>query len=327
MVGWGRIFQKHKCSGGQGPPEEINIKGIFMFGFIKEKFKKVYTTVTKQLVALFSGKSLDEDFIKQLHDLLITADAGVKTTQAIIEKFRFMVQNADVQTLEQAKTALEGLLLEHLMLPSTQSQERSRVTLLVGVNGSGKTSFAAKYASLLKKNGKKVLLVAGDTFRAAATEQLDEWGRRIGVDVFIGRDEQDPASVVFDACKKFKEEGYDSLIVDTAGRLQTKVNLMKELEKIKKIIERQLPQESIDTWLAIDAMLGQNSLIQAEAFYQATKVNGIVLTKLDGTGKGGIVFAIVDKLKVPIVYVTFGEKAEDCKMFDAQEYVHGLFHE
>ena len=297
-----------------------------MFGFIKEKFKKVYATVTKRLVALFSGNTLDEDFIKQLHDLLITSDTGVKTTQAIIEKFRLMVKNADVQTLEQAKKALEGLLLEHLQLPP-QEKDDARILLLVGVNGSGKTSFAAKYAYLLKNNKKKVLLVAGDTFRAAATEQLDEWGRRIGVDVFVGKDSQDPASVVFDACKKFKDEGYDQLVVDTAGRLQTKVNLMKELEKIKKIVQRQLPEEPINTWIAIDAMLGQNSLLQAEAFYQATNINGIVLTKLDGTGKGGIVFAIVEKLKVPIVYVTFGEKVEDTKVFDEQEYVQGLFHE
>ena len=226
----------------------------------------------------------------------------------------------------QAKKALEGLLLEHLQLPP-QEKDDARILLLVGVNGSGKTSFAAKYAYLLKNNKKKVLLVAGDTFRAAATEQLDEWGRRIGVDVFVGKDSQDPASVVFDACKKFKDEGYDQLVVDTAGRLQTKVNLMKELEKIKKIVQRQLPEEPINTWIAIDAMLGQNSLLQAEAFYQATNINGIVLTKLDGTGKGGIVFAIVEKLKVPIVYVTFGEKVEDTKVFDEQEYVQGLFHE
>ena len=299
-----------------------------MFGFIKDKFKKVYTAVTKQLSVLFTGTTIDENFISQLHDLLITADAGVKTTQSIIEKFRAMVKNADVQTLEQAKQALEKLLLEHLQVPAEAATISStRILLLVGVNGSGKTSFAAKYAYQLKQQKKKILLVAADTFRAAATEQLDEWGKRIGVDVFVGKEGQDPAAVVFDACKKFKDEHYDNLIVDTAGRLQTKVNLMKELEKIKRIVERQIPGEHINTWLAIDAMLGQNSLVQAQSFYEATKVNGIVLTKLDGTGKGGIVFAIVEKLKLPIVYVTSGETAQDCGVFNPQEYVQGLLYE
>ena len=171
------------------------------------------------------------------------------------------------------------------------------------------------------------MLVAGDTFRAAATQQLIEWGNKIDVPVFVGRENQDPASVIFDACKKFNDEKYDHIIIDTAGRLQTKVNLMKELEKIRAIISKQLPERRGKYWLTIDAMIGQNSLRQAELFQQATNINGIILTKLDGTGKGGIVFSITQQFEIPILYTTFGEKLEDIKAFDINEYVHGLLYE
>jgi len=294
-----------------------------MFGFIKDKIKKIYTSVTQQVSSLFSRGSLDEEFLKELSRVLIMADTGVKTTDRIINKLRDDIKNASITTLEQAKTELEKLLIE-LLKSTPVSDQLPRVMLMVGVNGSGKTTFIAKLANLMKKQGKRVLVIAGDTFRAAATEQLATWVERIGVDIVVGKDDQDPASVVFDGCKKFAQGGYDHLIIDTAGRLQTKVNLMRELEKIRRIIEKHLPVEQISTWLSIDAMLGQNSLAQAEVFYEATKVNGLVLTKLDGTGKGGIVFAITQKLQLPIVYVTFGESLEDVKRFDAQEYVQGL---
>ncbi len=195
---------------------------------------------------------------------------------------------------------------------------------MIGVNGSGKTTFAGKYAKKLSDAGKKVLLVAGDTFRAAATQQLQEWGKRISVDVFIGKENQDPASVIFDACTKYKNEKYDHLVIDTAGRLQTKTNLMRELEKIKKILGRQLPDKETAIWLTIDAVIGQSSLNQARVFNESTQINGLVLTKLDGTGKGGIVFAITQELNLPIVYVTFGEQLDDLKFFNAQEYVKEL---
>jgi fused signal recognition particle receptor len=199
--------------------------------------------------------------------------------------------------------------------------------LMVGVNGSGKTTFLGKLAHRLTQDGKKVLLVAADTFRAAATEQLQVWGEQTGADVFTGRDGQDPASVVFDGCKTFIEGNYDHLLIDTAGRLQTKINLMNELSKIKKIIARHLPDEHIHTWLTIDSMLGQSSMAQAEVFNESTTLDGIVLTKYDGTGKGGILFAISEKLNLPVQYLTFGEQIDKLAAFDRTEYVQALLSE
>lgn len=297
-----------------------------MFGFIKDKIKKVYSTITQQVSGLFSRSTLDEQFLKDLSMLLIHADTGVKTTNEIINQLKDAIHHKRVNNLEEAKEALEQILVKQLEMAQAINT-MPKILLLVGINGSGKTTFVAKLANSIKNNGKRVLVVAGDTFRAAATQQLEEWTQRLGVDIFIGKDGQDPASVIFDACKKFQDGGYDHLVIDTAGRLQTKINLMKELEKIERIVGKQLPNTPHQTWLTIDAMLGQNSLAQAETFYEATKVNGLVLTKLDGTGKGGIVFSIVQKLQIPIVYVTFGEAIDDIKLFDIQEYVHGLLNE
>ena len=219
------------------------------------------------------------------------------------------------------------------------------IILLVGVNGSGKTTLAAKLAYQAKREnpstpfdcaqdrlrqssglgtGKKVLLVAADTFRAAAQEQLAGWAHKLGVDIVTGSQNQDPASVVFAGCKKFKDENYQTLIIDTAGRLQTKTNLMKELEKIKRIITQQLPNLPVTTLLTIDAMIGQNSLEQARIFHESTSVSGLALTKMDGTGKGGIIFTIAAELNLPILLVSFGESPEQLKYFDAQEYVQAL---
>ncbi|MFA5306460.1 MAG: signal recognition particle-docking protein FtsY, partial [Candidatus Babeliales bacterium] len=209
----------------------------------------------------------------------------------------------------------------------TAPETSPRIMLMVGINGSGKTTFVAKYAQLMKQQGKRVLVIAGDTFRAAATEQLSSWVSSLGIALHVGKEGQDPAAVVYDGCKKCLDEKFDALIIDTAGRLQTKTNLMHELEKIKRTISKHFPQEKIATWLSIDAMLGQNSLTQAELFHQVTPLDGIILTKLDGTGKGGIVFAITHKLKIPIIYVTYGERINDIARFDAEKYVHGLLHD
>ena len=195
----------------------------------------------------------------------------------------------------------------------------------MGINGSGKTTFAAKLASHLKGLNKKVLLVAADTFRAAATEQLQSWGDRLSVEVVTGKENQDPASVVYAGCEAYKQGNYDALIIDTAGRLQTKVNLMKELEKIRKILSKQLPDKKIATLLTVDAMLGQNSFDQAKLFKESTNVNGIVLTKMDGTGKGGIVFSITEQLKIPIAYISFGEQPDQLAHFDSEAYLKELF--
>lgn len=297
-----------------------------MFGFIKDKIKKIYNTFTNQVTSIFSRNKLDEQFLQELSILLISADTGVKTTTRIIDQLRKDIASSKITDLEQVKAELETLLIEQLSV-DTNPILTPKITLLVGVNGSGKTTFVSKFANLLKQQNKRVLLVAGDTFRAAATHQLIEWGNRIDVPVFVGKENQDPASVIFDGCAKFNKENFDHIIIDTAGRLQTKVNLMKEIEKIRKILDRQLPNQEICTWLTIDAMNGQNSLRQAEIFEQSTKLNGVILTKLDGSGKGGIVFSITQQFKIPILYSTFGEKVEDIKIFDAKEYVHGLLYE
>ena len=197
----------------------------------------------------------------------------------------------------------------------------------MGINGSGKTTFAGKLAYDLHKQGKKVLLVAADTFRAAAPEQLKQWAIRTGASIINGKEGQDPASVVFTGCEQFKSQGFDALIIDTAGRLQTKTNLMKELEKIHKIISRQLPNYTPCTLLTIDAMLGQNSFEQATLFNESTQLDGIVLTKMDGTGKGGIVFAITQQLGIPVAYIAYGEQPEQLKLFNAQEYVQELLNQ
>ena len=294
-----------------------------MFGFIKKKIQNVYNQFTNKATILFSSHKIDDEFLNKLTELLITADTGYKTTTNIIKSLRLKIKNKKLSSSEDVKTELKTELTNHLQQYSI-SENLPKILLLVGVNGSGKTTFAAKFAHKLNNMGKKVLLVAGDTFRAAAIAQLQKWGDLASIEVFTGKENQDPASVIFDACKKFQEEHYDNIVIDTAGRLQTKTNLMHELTKIRKIINKKLSNKSIHTWLTIDSMLGQNSFEQAKTFKQATNLNGIILTKLDGTGKGGIVFAITSELQLPITYVTFGEKLEDIKSFEPKEYVQNL---
>ncbi|MFZ5954217.1 MAG: signal recognition particle-docking protein FtsY [Candidatus Dependentiae bacterium] len=292
-----------------------------MFSFFKNQFQKIYQQFTSKIAALFT-KPLDEQTLKELEILLMGADTGVKTTRTIIEQLKIQQAQGNLTKGSDLHNALKHELLA--ILQSLPAPEESSIYLLVGINGSGKTTTAAKLASQLKNQGKKVLLVAADTFRAAATEQLATWAQRIGVDIVTGKENQDPASVVFAGVDKYKREQYDALIIDTAGRLQTKVNLMRELEKIKRVVTTQLPNQIITTLLTIDAMLGQNSYEQAKLFNESTQLTGIVLTKMDGTGKGGIVFGIGKELNVPVMYVSFGEQVDQLKKFNAPEYVEQL---
>ena len=292
-----------------------------MFNFIKEKLQNAYTTLTSQLQAIFLAKTIDQTTINQVQELLLKADAGVATTKKISAHLNQAHQAGNLQQGAQLQIILQTEL-EKLLLFSSFTQ--AQVFLLVGINGSGKTTFVGKLAHLFKKENRSCIIAAADTFRAAACAQLKSWANESGATLISGNPEQDPASIVFDACQTFKAQKSDILIIDTAGRLQTKNGLMQELEKIKRIVTKQLPDHQICTLLTIDAMLGQNSLEQARIFNDICKIDGIVLTKMDGSGKGGIVFAIAEELKIPIAFLSWGEKVEDMAPFDAKMYVANL---
>lgn len=292
-----------------------------MFSFIKNTLSKIYATITSPLATLFGKKTIDEDTLKELEILLLAADTGVTTTRAIISQLSKAWQNGEISEGSDLRNALEPILITLLNL---KNKPDAPIDLLVGINGSGKTTCVGKLASFYANQGKKVLLVAADTFRAAAPEQLQTWADRTNSKLILGNPGQDPAAVVFQGCEAFKKGGYDKLIIDTAGRLHTKANLMNELAKIRRIITKQLPNSDVNTLLTIDSMLGQNSFEQAKLFKESTDVNGIILTKMDGTGKGGIVFAIAQELQIPIAYITFGEQLQQIKKFDSKEYVHDL---
>lgn len=293
-----------------------------MFTFFKDSFKKIYDSCTQKLHSLFGRAQIDDSAIAELERILIEADTGFKTTQQIIAEVKREYAAGKLTDGSQLHDLLKKQLLAIIIQPA--KPQIADIYLLVGINGSGKTTLAAKLAYQEKIKHKKVLLVAADTFRAAAQEQLAAWAEKAGVDIEMGKANQDPASVVFSGCQRFKTSGYQTLIIDTAGRLQTKTNLMKELEKIKRVIKQQLPDHAISTILTVDAMLGQNSLEQARIFHECTTIDSIALTKMDGTGKGGIVFAIAQELSLPVSYVTFGEGIEQIKPFDPQEYVNDI---
>lgn len=294
-----------------------------MFSFIKNKLQKIFAAVTSKLGSFFSRTTIDEAALKELEILLLSSDVGVATAKSITAQLKKDVDSG-MHDGAHLKARMHAILLNILTSDNSRDYRANNIFLFVGINGSGKTTSIGKLAHMFAEQGKKVLLVAADTFRAAAPEQLKEWATRSGADILVGKDGQDPASLVFQGCEKFKNEQYDILIIDTAGRLQTKTNLMHELAKIKRSVEKQLPNQSIATLLTIDAMLGQNSFEQAKLFKESTDVTGIILTKMDGTGKGGIVFAIAQELGIPVIFLTFGEQSDQIKKFDANEYVSEL---
>ncbi len=295
-----------------------------MFNFIKNTFTKIYTQFTQKASQLFQRKQIDEQALKELEQLLLCADTGVKTTKVILAELKKSFHEGKLNDGTKLKEQLEKQLKKLLINQKTPDLSAIDVFVLVGVNGSGKTTFAGKLAYDLHKQNKKVLLVAADTFRAAAPEQLNIWAERTEADIIIGKPNQDPASVVYTGCEQFEQKNYDTIIIDTAGRLQTKINLMNELEKITRVIKRKLSKSSILKLLTIDSMLGQNSLEQARIFNEVTNLDGIVLTKMDGTGKGGIVFAIGYELNLPVLYISYGEQPNQFKIFNANEYIQQL---
>ena len=295
-----------------------------------EKSRKGFGAMINSLLANF--RHVDEDFFEELEETLIEADVGFETAMKISDELRQEVKLRNAKKKNEISDAIIEKLVEIYENEGKEednnlhfSSEGPTVFLFVGVNGVGKTTTIGKLAHRYKMEGKKVMLAAADTFRAGAIEQLAEWGRRVGVTVVKKVEKSDPAAVVFDAVKKAKEEDYDILLVDTAGRLQNKVNLMKELEKIARVITREIPDAPHEVLLALDATTGQNALTQAKQFKDVTNVTGIVLTKLDGTAKGGIVLAIRNELHLPVKLVGLGEKMDDLRDFSPEEYVVGLF--
>lgn len=294
-----------------------------MFSFLKEKLKKIYAQVTAPLAALFARSHADETLLADLERLLLEADTGTQTTRECITYVRERMKTHTVKTGAEAQKALTDYLREAMR--RSVFVKKPHVYIMVGVNGTGKTTFAAKLAALHVRQGKKVLLAAADTFRAAATEQLTIWAERAHADIILGKPGQDPASVVFAACQKYKNEDYDILIIDTAGRLQNKSHLLRELEKIGKITSKFFTPDATAVLLTVDALLGQNSIDQARLFNQALPLDGIVLTKTDGTGKGGAVFALSRELAVPVAYISYGEGLDDIDAFSAEDYICKFF--
>ncbi|QDQ01702.1 signal recognition particle-docking protein FtsY [Lysinibacillus fusiformis] len=295
-----------------------------------EKTRNSFTSKVNDLVARY--RKVDEDFFEELEDLLLQADVGFETVMELMDKLRFEVQRKNIKDTNGIQTLISEKLVEiyeqgeeDLIDLNMQPKGDLTVILFVGVNGVGKTTTIGKLAHRLKSAGKNVVLAAGDTFRAGAIDQLQVWGDRVGCEVIKQSEGSDPAAVMYDAIRAAKNRNADVLICDTAGRLQNKVNLMNELEKVHRVIAREVPNAPHEVLLALDATTGQNALVQAQTFKEATNVTGIVLTKLDGTAKGGIVLAIRNKLHIPVKFVGLGEKMDDLQPFDAERYVYGLF--
>ncbi len=309
--------------------------------FVKEKreevknYDKGLEKTRKEFISQLSNlsrkyKNIDDDYFEELEDILIMADIGVNTVMKFVDRLKRRVRNEKISDSEYLKEVIIDELFVMYVSDNVidskihYSNDGPTVILFVGVNGVGKTTSIGKIAYKLKNEGKKVMLVAGDTFRAGAIEQLVTWGDRIGVKVVKG-DSKDPSSVIYDALEEACSNEYDVVLVDTAGRLQNKENLMKELEKINRVIKKIIPSAPHETLLVIDATTGQNGISQAKAFKEITDITGIILSKLDGTAKGGIVLAIKDSVNIPVKFVGLGEGLDDLEIFDIEKYIYGLF--
>ena len=297
------------------------------FDKIKAGLTKTRDALADTLGSVFSGFSeIDDDFYDELEESLILADLGVDTAVKATDQLRKRIREQHLKTTEEAKTALKEILVDMLNVGDTELNLSTTpsVILVIGVNGVGKTTTIGKIATRLSKEGKKVLLVAGDTFRAAAADQLEIWAERSGSDIVRQQEGADPASVVFNGIQSAKAKGSDVIIIDTAGRLHNKTNLMNELNKISRIVERELPNAAREVLLVLDGTTGQNGLIQAQQFKEIAGVTCLALTKLDGTAKGGIVIAVADSLQLPVKFVGVGEKADDLMPFEAKDFVDAL---
>ncbi len=320
---WAQFIQEHQKKNKVEEAKEIELydKGL-------EKTRKEFVSKLSMLGIKYTKVS--EDYYDELEELLINADVGVNTVMSFMDRLRDRVKKEKITDTNYLNEVIVDELFiiyvgnDSLSDKINMAKEGPTVLLFVGVNGVGKTTTIAKLAYKYKNEGKKVMMIAGDTFRAGAVQQLEIWAERTG-SIFYGKENIDPAGVVFDGLEKAKEENVDIVLIDTAGRLQNKVNLMKELEKVNKVIGRHVPDAPHETLLIIDATTGQNGISQAKAFKEITNITGIVLTKLDGTAKGGIVLAIKEEVNLPVKFVGLGEKMTDLKTFDIENYIYGLF--
>ncbi len=297
------------------------------FSKIKENLKKTKENLDIKISNVFASKKDIEEIIDDLEETLILSDIGVNTSTKICDNLREDLKK-QIDKSEHAikmllKKQMEDILNKNSAYNDLEDDEK-KVLLIVGVNGVGKTTSIGKISNMYKKQGKKILLAAADTFRAGAIDQLEVWANRVGVDIVLGKPMQDPSSVIYDATKKFESSDYDLLICDTAGRLHNKKNLMDELSKMKRILDKNLKDIKKEVLMVLDATTGQNGAIQAKSFFDKTNVDGIILTKLDSTAKGGVVFSIVNDLNIPIKYIGTGETIDDIEKFDAKEFVDAI---
>ena len=294
------------------------------FSKLKEGLKKTKDNIGKKIFAAFSGRALDDDFYEELEEAMLTADMGVTATEQILDEFKDEVYREKITDTEKAKNLLKRIMVDSISY-DIPDYDYPLVILLAGVNGVGKTTAIGKLANYFKSIGKSVVVAAADTFRAAASDQLEVWADRANVRIIKHKEGSDPASVVFDAISSAKARGDDVILVDTAGRLHNKKNLMDELKKIHKIIIRELPNADYRSYIVLDATTGQNALSQVEIFSEAIDIDGIILTKLDGTAKGGVVMAISAEQEIPVVFVGVGEKIDDLLPFNPEEFVDAIF--
>lgn len=297
------------------------------FSKLKENLKKTKEAIDIKISNVFANNKDIDEIMDELEETIILSDIGVETSMKICNNVRDNLK----KQVDKSEDAIKKLLkqeMKNILAVSNNTNildnNEKQVIMVVGVNGVGKTTSIAKLSNLLKKEGKKVLLVAADTFRAGAVEQLDVWAKRIGIDIYMGEENAEPASVIYDATKKFKEGNYDILICDTAGRLHNKKNLMDELEKMNRVLTKNLPDITKNVIMVLDATTGGNGVSQIKSFFKSTNVNGIILTKLDSTAKGGVVFSIVSELNIPILYVGTGETVDDIEKFNIEDFVEAI---
>ena len=296
-----------------------------IFAKIKEGLKKTKEKIAYGLNKLFTGGVLNDDFYDELEEILLTGDVGAETTERILDELRDAIDEELIRDRADAKDKLKEIMVDILEENEKPEYEYPLILLVAGVNGVGKTTAMGKLAKKFKKEGHDVLLVAADTFRAAASDQLTVWAERAGVRIVKQGEGADPAAVVFDALSSAKSKGNDVILIDTAGRLHNKKNLVEELKKIERVIDREMPDATKLNYIVLDATTGQNAISQVEVFDEAIDIDGIILTKLDGTAKGGVVLALAGETSAPVVYVGVGEGIDDLQDFDAEQFVEAIF--